>query len=365
MSLQFYFGPSGAGKSRKLYEEITLRAEENPRQNFCIIVPDQFTMQVQKELVLLNPRGGIMNIDVLSFGRLAHRIFEETGMGNCPVLDDTGKSLVLRKVAATLQEQMPVIGKNLSKIGYIHEVKSAISEFMQYGIDVSSVGELSEFAKGRGALHYKLKDLEVIYQGFTDYIKERFITTEETLGLLTKAVDKSRIIRGSVIVFDGFTGFTPIQYRLIQELYGLAERVIVSVTIDGRENPFQMGGEQELFYLSKKTVKDLCRLYQEKAGERGEAKREKDVYLTGKPLPRFRDNEEMAHLEQSLFRYPLTPYEKEAQSAEGMKSIRLREAFNPAGEVRQVCIQIKKLVLEEGYCYRGGGGRFGDLCALF
>ncbi len=56
MSLQFYFGPSGAGKSRKLYEEITLRAEENPRQNFCIIVPDQFTMQVQKELVLLNHR---------------------------------------------------------------------------------------------------------------------------------------------------------------------------------------------------------------------------------------------------------------------------------------------------------------------
>lgn len=361
MGLQFYFGGSGAGKSRQLHKDIVRWAGLEPERNFLFLVPDQFTMQTQVDLVNASDCGGIMNIDVLSFGRLSHRIFEETGYSRKPVLDDTGKSLVLRKVAASLQEKMPVIGKNLSKIGYIHEVKSAISEFMQYGIDVSSVGELSEFAKGRGALHYKLKDLEVIYQGFTDYIKERFITTEETLGLLTKAVDKSRIIRGSVIVFDGFTGFTPIQYRLIQELYGLAERVIVSVTIDGRENPFQMGGEQELFYLSKKTVKDLCRLYQEKAGERGEAKREKDVYLTGKPLPRFRDNEEMAHLEQSLFRYPLTPYEKEAQSAEGMKSIRLREAFNPAGEVRQVCIQIKKLVLEEGYCYRDIAVVAGDL----
>lgn len=66
MSLQFYFGSSGAGKSRKLYEDITKRARENRNRNFLIIVPDQFTMQTQKELVCLNDRGGIMNIDVLS-----------------------------------------------------------------------------------------------------------------------------------------------------------------------------------------------------------------------------------------------------------------------------------------------------------
>ena len=66
--------------------------------------------------------------------RLAHRIFEETGYGSKQVLDDTGKSLVLRKVAAGLADDMPVIGKNLNKIGYIHEVKSAVSEFMPYGI---------------------------------------------------------------------------------------------------------------------------------------------------------------------------------------------------------------------------------------
>ena len=48
MSLRFYFGASGAGKSRLLYEEIISRSMENPRQNFFVIVPDQFTMQTQK-----------------------------------------------------------------------------------------------------------------------------------------------------------------------------------------------------------------------------------------------------------------------------------------------------------------------------
>ena len=162
MGLQFYFGPSGAGKSLRLYREITQRAKENPKRNFLIIVPDQFTMQTQKDLVLLNDRGGIMNIDVLSFGRLGHRILEEVGGGEIPVLDDTGKSLVLQRVAAALKEQLPTLGGFLHRQGYIHEVKSAISEFMQYGIGVEDVEKLIMFARKRGALVQKLKDLEIL-----------------------------------------------------------------------------------------------------------------------------------------------------------------------------------------------------------
>ena len=343
MGLHFYFGGSGAGKSRRLHEDILSMAKCEPEKNFLILVPDQFTMQTQVDLVKASDCGGIMNIDVLSFGRLAHRIFEETGYDSKPVLDDTGKSLVLRRVAGRLKDNLPVIGKNLNKIGYIHEVKSAISEFMQYGLDVGQVGELAEFSKERGALYYKLKDLKMIYQGFQEYIEDRFVTTEETLELLTGAVGKSEIIRNSVVVFDGFTGFTPIQYRLIQELMRLTDEVIVSITIDIREDPFRMGGEQELFYLSKKTVKDLCRLARE-----ADVRRKDDVFIRNSPLPRFRDSKVLAHLEQNLFRYPAAVWQEKGKEHE----IQITEAVNPAQEVKEVCIRIKKLVLEEGYSYR-------------
>ena len=139
MSLRFYFGPSGSGKSHRIYEEIMQRAAQEPGRNFLIIVPDQFTMQTQKDLVMRSDRGGILNIDVLSFGRLSHRILEEVGTKEMPVLDDTGKSLVLQKIAADLKEQLPAMGSLLHKQGYIHEVKSAISEFMQYGISTQDM----------------------------------------------------------------------------------------------------------------------------------------------------------------------------------------------------------------------------------
>lgn len=349
MSLRFYFGPSGSGKSHRIYEEIMQRAAQEPGRNFLIIVPDQFTMQTQKDLVMRSDRGGILNIDVLSFGRLSHRILEEVGTKEMPVLDDTGKSLVLQKIAADLKEQLPAMGSLLHKQGYIHEVKSAISEFMQYGISTQDMDKLIASAEKRGALAMKLRDLKTLYRGFQDYIRDHFITTEETLDVLRRSLVKSKILPDSVVVFDGFTGFTPIQNRLIQELMRVCEETIVAVTIGEEEDPYQMDGEQKLFHLSKKTVADLVKLAAETEVTRGE-----DVFVKGGPN-RFTEAPALCYLEQNLFRYQYEPYtEKQCE-------IRMFEALSPREEVHQTALYIRKLIREEGLTYRDIAVVIGDL----
>ena len=350
MGLRFYIGASGAGKSWQVYNRIIDEAQADIHRNYLIVVPDQFTMQTQLEMVKRHPRRGIMNIDVLSFGRLSHRIFEEVGGGEKPVLDDTGKSLVLRRVAAELEEELTVMRQNVRRLGYIHEVKSALSEFMQYGLNPTDVEKLCEYASSRGALAYKLRDLHTLYKGFLKYIDEKYITTEETLDLLRSALPKSRVIKDSVIVFDGFTGFTPVQNRVIQQLMTLASEVIVTVTMDTRENPYALDGEQKLFHLSKKTMRDLDRLCRE-AG----AVRESDVIISSETVYRYKSNAGLAHLERELFRYPYKVFD------EPQESIRIFEASNPKEELRQVCLKIKELVREKGYCYRDIAVVTGDM----
>uniref|UniRef100_UPI003FF0D852 helicase-exonuclease AddAB subunit AddB n=1 Tax=Waltera intestinalis TaxID=2606635 RepID=UPI003FF0D852 len=349
MSLRFYFGPSGSGKSHRIYEEIMQRAAQEPGRNFLIIVPDQFTMQTQKDLVMRSDRGGILNIDVLSFGRLSHRILEEVGTKEMPVLDDTGKSLVLQKIAADLKEQLPAMGSLLHKQGYIHEVKSAISEFMQYGISTQDMDKLIASAEKRGALAMKLRDLKTLYRGFQDYIRDHFITTEETLDVLRRSLVKSKILPDSVVVFDGFTGFTPIQNRLIQELMRVCEETIVTVTIGEEEDPYQMDGEQKLFHLSKKTVADLVKLAAEAEVTRGE-----DVFVKGGPN-RFTEAPALCYLEQNLFRYQYEPY------MEKQREIHMFEALSPREEVHQTALYIRKLIREEGLTYRDIAVVIGDL----
>ncbi|WP_026516445.1 PD-(D/E)XK nuclease family protein [Butyrivibrio sp. MC2021] len=361
--LRFCFGASGAGKSTTLYKDVIDRSLKDNTGQFFIIVPDQFTMQTQMDVVKMHPLGAIMNIDVLSFGRLSYRIFEETGLGSFSVLDDVGKSLVLRHVADTLGERLPVIGKNMHKPGYIDEVKSTISEFMQYGIGDQELSVLLEKSSGKGALSSKLKDLKLLYSEFLKYIEGNYITTEETLDLLCKAIDSSRILKGSVVIFDGFTGFTPIQYRVIKKLLATCSEVMVSVTISPEEDPYDPGfEEQELFMLGKKTVRDLEKLmYQveqenmasvgslpdfetyrklRREGESG------DIRLTHKPVYRLEGNAPASFLEENLFRYNNKKYTAENETIE------VYSAGNPAEEIRQTMIKITDIVRDKNLSYR-------------
>ena len=175
MALTFIYGAAGSGKSTYVQKLLIEQSEADTSRNFFLIVPDQFSMQAQADIVAKSGNEGILNIDVLSFSRLAYRIFEETGRPKETVLDDTGKGLVLRHVASKVADDMPYIGKNLNKTGYIHEIKSSISEFMQYGVSVGDLEAIKD--KGRGNLFSgKINDLKIIYDAFLKFNEGRYIT---------------------------------------------------------------------------------------------------------------------------------------------------------------------------------------------
>ena len=349
MSLQFVFGNSGGGKSHWLYKNIIEDSIRHPEKDYLVLVPEQFTMQTQKDLCLMHPRGGIMNIDVLSFGRLAHRVFEEVGRDSLPVLDDEGKNLVLRKIAGNFEDELTVLKGNLKKQGYISEVKSVISEFTQYGVDLDRIDAFMGGLDQDSYLYYKMRDIRRIYEGFEDYLSEKYITKEEMLDVLSDVVPQSKILKNSVVAMDGFTGFTPVQDRLLGELLRVCDRVMITVEMDGREDPYVYRHPYQLFALSKKMVASLVKIARETGTEV-----EEPVCLYGKPPYRFRDNPELAFLESELFRYSGRKFiaNEEARERSAGQALSLHEARNPKGEAQYAAEMIRYLVREKGYRYR-------------
>lgn len=301
-------------------------------------------MQTQKDLVMQHPNHGIMNIDVLSFVRLAYRIFEETGGQALPVLDDEGKNLILRKIAGDYEKDLKVLKGNMKKLGYISEVKSVLSEFDQYDIGEEELRQMKAAAGENSRLYYKLQDLEVLYIGFKKYLEDRFITKEELLDALCRVVKGSDILKESTIVLDGFTGFTPVQNRLLGELLEVCREVIVTVTMDDRENPYVYKHPYQLFALGKHTVTSLIQI----AAER-KVSVEDPLCLYERPLYRFCDNSAMEFLERNIFRYSKECY-KEKQGA-----VRIHVARNPREEAMKAAGRVRNLVRTKGYRYRDIG----------
>lgn len=344
MSLQFIFGNSGSGKSTWLYEYVLEQALKHPRKDFLFLVPEQFTMQTQKEFVNRHPAHAILNIDVLSFQRLAYRVFDDLGMMDFVVLEETGKSLVLRNVAGDREKQLQLLGGSIRKTGYISELKSLISELTQYHVLPEELAQVRDSLEQKNALWYKLHDIITLYRGFQEFLEGRYVTADEIIHLLTKAAPESEMLRDSIVVLDGYTGFTPVQLEFLEELLALAQSVHVAVTMDEREPLYGRPDIQDLFYLSKKTVASLLEL-----AERKQVRLLDPVQLGHGREKRYASAPAIFHLEQNLFRRCQA---KDRTEPERLRDqIRILGLFQPKNELRFVAGEIRRLVSQEHYRY--------------
>ena len=338
MALQFVLGPSGAGKSHFIYEKIIKESMEYPEQKYLVIVPEQSTLQTQKELVSLHPRRGLLNIDILSFNRLAYRVFSETGGDTLPVLEETGKSLVLQRVIQEKQKELKVLGGTLKQPGAVSQMKSLVSELMQYSV---TPGELEEWSDREDLLGLKLKDVSRVYEGFTRYLAEKYLTAEELPALLCGVIGKSRLVGDSTVVLDGFTGFTPAQCQVLKRMFTLCRQVYVTGTLDQREDLYRKDGPQRLFHMTRKMIRKLT----ETAAEAGTEVLAPLWVLPGE-TSRFAASPALAFLEQNLFRYSKKVWEGEQQA------VSLCAAETPAMEMQYVAGTIRRLIREKGCRFR-------------
>ena len=358
MSLKFWLGGAKSDKSDKLTQYVLSEAAANPSRQYLVVVPEQICLKTQKEYVAKSANHGILNIDILPFSRLAHRITDEVGdsRANVTTLDDMGKSLLIEHIANIHKDELTVIGENIGKLGYIEKVKSAISEFMQYGISVEKAYELAakSESQGHGFLASKLKDVAFLYDCFSQTIKDRYTTVEETLDRTADIVHNSDTIKNSVIVFDGFTGFTPVQVKLIGRMMEYAVDIHVALLLEesGANRKDENGNanrlvedksarinntikEHELFYLSKRTINQLERMADERHVRIEDPYKYNTFSATTKSVPSV-DN----------FSQTNCPGEKRCITP----AILIGQ--NPDEEIEMVCGQIRRLVRGNGYRYK-------------
>ena len=109
MDIRFFTGSSGCGKSKILYDTLIDISQSEPDRKIFLVVPEQFTMQAQRNIVENSPGHGTFNIDIVSFNRLAYRVFEELGIELPTAIDDTGKNLILRKIIDENRKDFKII----------------------------------------------------------------------------------------------------------------------------------------------------------------------------------------------------------------------------------------------------------------
>jgi len=350
MALRCIIGRSGGGKSTVLYEHIIEESLKNPKVNYLIITPDQFTLDTQKMVIGMHPYHGTMNIDILSFHRLAHRVFEELSVEPGVILEDLGKSMVLQKILGKRKKELPLFGSNRDKMGFIDEMKSLFSEMYQYGVTQESLRNQLNKEKEGTLLHEKLWELLIILKDFEEFMGQDFIVAEQLLTVLGRRAEESEILKNSVVILDGFTGFTPVQNDLLARIMPICKDMFVAVTMDETEAGFKKILDYELFAVSKETISKLKTIAKEQNVPVLE-----DWLIKNEVGGRFKRGGELDFLERNLFRMGGGSYRNTTEK------IQVRQLADPEEEALYAARTISRLVREDGFRYREIGIIAGDL----
>ncbi len=341
MALQLILGSSGHGKTEYLMEEVIRESIENPSQQYYVLVPEQFSLEMQRQMIQKHPRHGFSNIDILSFHRLAYRVFDECGYQPKEILEDLGVSMVLKKVMMDHEEDLLFFKRSMRKPGFVDEMKSILMEFMNYEVTASDMESLQGSLKSYPGLSEKCLELGKIYGWFNQAISEHYMVAGQILDVLKTMVGDSRILKEGMFYLDGYTGFTPVQLSFLRELLPKAKKITATVTIPYMPGGNRKAAKEELFSFSEKTIYSLIDLCRETATEMAEP-----ILLQKENPPRYGNSHEMAHLESNLFHDQIRKYE------DPLHRIWAVSCKNPEEEAEYVLHKIEELVRRKNYRYR-------------
>ena len=324
MSLKFVLGGAGTGKTTYVVNDIQGCNDLGSR---IYLVPEQFSLQSEK--LLLSTRDAISDVQVLSFNRLAYRLFSFFGGPPGKVVGEIGKQMIIRKILAQVHDDLVFYKRAVDKPGFVLELADTISQLNEYQVAVSDLRAMAkDFDNFLGA---KLLDVSVIFEKYRSEIKDRYLIGDEIPEILCDKLEAYHdkqipILDGAVFWIDGFSGFTPWERQVIKHVIGRASSVTITLTINTNLTTEQL-----------ETI--------EKISSFTEAKEIEKIHLSN------------SHGSLRVLRDLAAIFEGTSDSAGSGQSIEVIEAAEPYAECLAAAKKVLDLVKSENY-------RFSDIAVV-
>lgn len=322
--LHIFYGRENVNKDRFLFDSI--------KGKTLLLVPDQFTLQAERDAFFYLGAKGLMDLEVVSISRLGLKVLAETGGGRTALIDKYGRHMLLTKILGENKEKLGIYKGLEKKQSFIEMVNNFISELKQYGVDPKELEQIMQELPENAFLKKKLKDIEVVFRAYEEQIQGKYLDTEDYVSLYAEKIRESERLRNSNIWIYGFDSFTPKNVQVTEQLIKTVPQVSIILTYSRQER------DQELFALPQRILRRFCDLAEE-AG----------IPWETKPIPqeyRITDKKKsILNLEQEIYSIP-------ARSTKDSDGITLVKAANFYGEAESAAAEVLSLVRDKGFAYR-------------
>lgn len=229
--VRIIYGKAKSGKTHRLFTEINeslLSGEEG----LVLLVPEQYTLEAEKQLMAFMGAEGLLNIEVLSFKRLAHKVIAETGSPEKNTLTAAGKIMLLRKIFYESRESLNVYKSAYDKMGFLSQVLDLIKEFKQNRVTPETLKAIGDGLETNPLLKAKLEDFSHIFNAYETMKSDRYQDEEDLYAHLLSCISSSGKLKGMKLWIDGFDSFTVQELGILKALMGTVSSLSLALCFE-------------------------------------------------------------------------------------------------------------------------------------
>ena len=138
MALRYIFARSGKGKSYFIHQDIRKALQEHQGEALILLVPEQYTLQAERDLIAALGSQGIMQVEVMSFSSLGRRVLQDAGGVTRVVLSETGKVMVLKKIIDENVRNLTLYQTACRREGFVDKLSELFSQIKQEDMDLAA-----------------------------------------------------------------------------------------------------------------------------------------------------------------------------------------------------------------------------------
>lgn len=324
--LNIYYGRENIDKEKFIFDHV--------KGKTVLLVPDQFTLQAERNAFAYLGVNGLIDVEALSPSRLGERILAEVGGEKSTYLDKYGRHMILTKILKEEKNELGVFKGMYGKSAFVELVNNLISEMKQYNTSVENLEEIINQMEGDSILKDKLQDICLIYERYEEAIDGTYIDTEDRLQHCINKIRESRWIKECTFWVYGFDYFTPKNLDLISELiaYGVDVNVVMTYAKGYRDD--------KVFAITGDIITKLQKLSE------GINKNYRTMSINDECEKSTSKADEISFIEKEIFAIPSNQWQNQTEH------IRLVQAANPYVEMETAATYILQLIREKGFRYR-------------
>ena len=220
--LNIYYGGENIEKEKFIFEHIKGRS--------LLLVPDQFSLQAERDAFFYLDKTGLMDLAVVDFSALGHKILKEAGSPVPPLIDKYGRHMLLTRILEESDDALKIYKGVRGKNSFVERVNMLISEMKRSEVSVDTLREVSESLEDSSFLKYKLKDIVTLFSLYEEAIAGKYLDSEDYITFYgDKMLDSSLVAASDVWVY-GFDTFTPKNMLVLERILKTARSLNIVMT---------------------------------------------------------------------------------------------------------------------------------------